>query len=104
MAATSATYISQTEPVFLRKFDYLFSPGLYPFSGKFEPSRFRKERSARFDKEQSPSTRGAFRVRFVSQVWWRFCHVLPSLQASYNARLLLAFALQELRELFRPSH
>jgi hypothetical protein len=74
------------------------SSDLYRFWGRCILGRFRKERSARFGKETTPSLRGASRAPFVSRALLAFLSSgFKSLQASHSAPLLLAFALQILR-------
>jgi hypothetical protein len=76
----------------------------YRFWGRCILGRFRKERSARLGKENSPSLRGASRAPFVSRALLAFFSSdLKSSQASDSAPRLLAFALQNLRCLLRRS-
>ena len=74
------------------------SSGRYRLWGRCIPGPFRKECSARFGKESSPSLRGASRAPFVSRALLAFLSSdFKSLQASRSAPLLLAFPLQILR-------
>lgn len=76
------------------------SSDLYRFWDRCVPSRFRKERNARFRKETKPFRRDASRAPFVSRALLVFLSSdFSSLQTQHGAPLLLAFPLQNLRYL-----